>query len=188
MAGRPVEVAWSDRRTFAVKEGGRSAVTEVVRLLGSKQAAALELAQGVAHTLGLKEGELPLLEDPYGVHLFHFWGDLYGAWLAAMLEEVYAGDDEPFVFSADACTLRLPLAISALPPWSDALAASTLKQLEPGFERLLELGRFHPLLPPKVAFRGVMAGCDVARFETLYRAATPIRPTVELSEALRELL
>ena len=197
MAGRPVEVAWRDRHTFAVKEGKRSAVGDVLRLVRSRQAVPLELAQSVASSFGLGAGEMPLLEDSYETRLVHFWGDVYGAWLAAILqahymqahwEEQYAREDEPFVFSYDAYTLRLPHAISALPPWDSALALDTLKALAPRLEPYLELGRFQSLLPREVALGGTIGACDVARFEALYRAAKLINPVSPgLHEALGEL-
>lgn len=185
MAGRPVEVAWRDRRTFAVKDGRRGAATEALRLLGSKQAVPLELAQGVALTLGIGAREMPLVEDAE-VRLFHLWGDLYGAWLAALMRE-HLTDDGPFVFSHDALSLRLPRPLPALPTWDGARALETLAALAPQLEPLLELGRFHPLLPPEVARRGVLEGCDVARFEQLYRAATLKVAAPGLAAQLREL-
>ena len=188
MAGRPVEVAWRDRHTFAVKEGKRSAVNDVLRLVRSRQAVPLELAQGVASTFALGEGEMPLLEDPYGTRLVHFWGDVYGAWLAAILQEYHAREDEPFVFSYNAYTLRLPYSISALPPWDSALALGTLKTLAPRLESYLELGRFQSLLPREVALGGTLGACDVARFEALYRAAKLVNSVSPgLHEALGEL-
>ena len=193
MAGRPVEVAWRDRHTFAVKEGKHSAVKDVLRLVRSRQAVPLELAQGVASTFGLGPGEMPLLEDPYETRLVHFWGDVYGAWLAAILQAHYAQErhvheDEPFVFSYDAYTLRLPLPLPALPPWDSALALDTLKALAPRLEPYLELGRFQSLLSPEVALGGTLGACDVVRFEALYRAAKLISPvSSELREALGEL-
>jgi len=49
---------------------------------------------------------------------------------------------------------------------------------------MLELGRFHSLLPPALADRTVVAQCDLPRFEQLYRAAR----IGEASSALRALL
>lgn len=187
MAGRPVEVAWRDRHTFAVKEGKRGAAQETLRLLRSPQALPLELAQGVALTLGLGAGEMPLLQNPFELRLFHFWGDLYGAWLAELLREHYA-TDEPFSFSHDAFSLRLPFSVPALPPWDRALAAQVLTELAPRLEPYLEPGRFHPLLPPEVALESVLEGCDMARFEALYRAVTLSTPAPELEAQLGELL
>ena len=197
MAGRPVEVAWRDRHTFAVKEGKRSAAKDVMRLVRSRQAVPLELAQGVASSFGLGVGEMPLLQDSYGLQLVHFWGDVYGAWLAAILqahhlqkywEAQYAREDEPFVFSYDAYTLRLPFPVPALPPWDSTLALGMLKTLAPRLESYLELGRFQSLLPREVALGGVLGACDVARFEALYRAAKLVSPVSPgLREALREL-
>lgn len=188
MAGRPVEVAWRDRHTFAVKEGKRSAVSDVMRLIRSRQAVPLDLAQGVALTLGLEARKMLLVQDPYGSQLFHFWGDVYGAWLAAILQEHYAREDEPFAFSYDAYTLRLPFPIPALPPWDSSLALEMLKVLAPRLEPFLELGRFQRLLLPEVALGGMIGECDVARFEALYRTATFINPVPSgLGEALREL-
>ncbi len=192
LAGRPVEVAWRNRHTFAVKEGKRSAAIGAIRPVSSRQAVPLELAQGVALTLGFGAGEMPLLNDPHGLRLFHFWGDVYGAWLAAILQEYCmqnpTREDEPFAFSYDAYTLRLPFPLQALPPWDGSLALDVLKTLVAELEPYLELGRFQTLLPPEVAPTGMIGVCDVVRFEALYRAAALVNPvSSELCEALREL-
>lgn len=101
--------------------------------MSSRPAVPLELAQGVALKLGFGVGEMPFLNDPHGLRLFHFWGDVYGAWLAAILQKYYMQnptyEDEPFVFSYDAYTLRLPFPLQALPPWDGSLALDVLKTL-----------------------------------------------------------
>ena len=197
MGGRPVEVVWRDRRTFAVKEGDRRAAKESLRLHTSPQALPLETAQGIALTLGVPQGALPLVAAPRGVLLYHFWGDLYGEWLAAILR-VYFSPADPVDADHDtggalitphsALSLLLTFSLPALPPWDEGVALDTLKELEPLFETWLELGRFHPLLPPDLALQSVREGCDLKRFEALYRGAKLISPTPELRAGLTELL
>ncbi len=196
MGGRPVEVAWRDRRTFAVKEGDRRAAKESLRLHTSPQALPLETAQGIALTLGVPPGALPLVAAPRGVLLFHFWGDLYGELLAAMLR-VYLSpsdyldtEDEAsgaLVTPHNALSLLLP-SLPALPPWDEGVALDALLDLEPLFTTWLELGRFHPLLPPDLASQSVRDACDVARFGLLYRNAKLISPEPGLRSRLADLL
>lgn len=85
MGGRPVEVAWRDRYTFGVNRGERPS-EEVLRFRTAPQAVPLDLAQGMAATLGLAPTRLYLLADGARAWLFHFWGDVYGRLLAALLE------------------------------------------------------------------------------------------------------
>ncbi len=194
MGGRPVEVVWRDRRTFAVKEGDRRMAKESLRLHTSPQALPLGTAQGIALTLGVPQGALPLVTAPRGVLLYHFWGDLYGEWLAAILR-VYFSPADPadndtggaLITPHSALSLLLTFSLPALPPWDEGVALDTLKELEPLFETWLELGRFHPLLPPDLALQSVREGCNLKRFEMLYRSARIISPTPELRAGLTEL-
>ena len=63
-----------------------------------------------------------------------------------------------------------------------------LKYLIPQFQPSLELGRFHSLLPPDLAYRAALAQYDLPRFEQLYRSATIITPPAGLRMQLLGLM
>ncbi len=192
MGGRPVEVAWHDRFTFGVNRGTRPS-DEVLRFRTAPQAVPLELAQGVAAQLGLAPGHLYLLEDDDQLWLFHFWGDVYGALLSALLR-AQAGDDDAAAAvgrgagGQNELCLRLPLAVDALPPWDPTLAATEVHELLPRLQASLQLGRFQPLLPPTVATRSALEQLDLPRFEALYRGARVVGAPAALRDRLRALL
>ncbi len=191
MGGRPVEVAWHDRFTFGVNRGTRPS-DEVLRFRTAPQAVPLELAQGVAAELGLAPSYLYLLEDGDQRWLFHFWGDVYGALLSALLAAQFRDDDDDTAgrgagASNELC-FRLPEALAALPPWDVGLSMVVAHDLLPRLQPSLELGRFHPLLPPTVATRSALEQLDLPRFEALYRAARVVGTPDALRDRLRALL
>jgi ATP-dependent helicase Lhr and Lhr-like helicase len=190
MGGRPVEVAWHDRFTFGVNRGTRPA-DEVLRFRTAPQAVPLELAQGVAAQLGLAPGHLYALEDADRNWLFHFWGDVYGALLAALLRTQSSDDDDATVprgvRARNELCLRLPEALAALPPWDPHLTAAAAHELLPRLAPQLRLGRFQPLLPPTVATRSALEQLDPPRFEALYRAARVVTAPAALRERLLAL-
>lgn len=191
MGGRPVEVAWHDRFAFGVNRGTRPA-DEVLRFRTAPQAVPLELAQGVAGQLGLAPGHLYLLEDADRTWLFHFWGDVYGALLAAVLQARFRDDEDaearPGAGAWNELSLRLPEPLAALPPWEARLTAAEARDLLPRLEPHLRLGRFQPLLPPTVATRSALEQLDLPRFEALYRAARVAAAPAALRDRLRVLL
>ena len=191
MGGRPVEVAWHDRFAFGVNRGTRPA-DEVLRFRTAPQAVPLELAQGVAGQLGLAPERLYLLEDADRAWLFHFWGDVYGALLAAVLQARFRDDEDAEarrgVGAWNELSLRLPEPLAALPPWEARLTAAEARDLLPRLEPHLRLGRFQPLLPPTVATRSALEQLDLPRFEALYRTARVAAAPAALRDRLRALL
>ncbi len=192
MGGRPVEVAWHDRFTFGVNRGTRPS-DEVLRFRTAPQAVPLELAQGVAGQLGLAPGHLYVLEDADRPWLFHFWGDVYGALLSALLRAQFRDDDDAAAVrrgagASNELCLRLPEALAALPPWDPGLTAAEAHDLLPRLEPHLRLGRFQPLLPPTVATRSALEQLDLPRFEALYRAARVVDAPAALRDRLRALV
>ncbi|MEX2501466.1 MAG: helicase-related protein, partial [Trueperaceae bacterium] len=179
MGGRPVEVAWRDRHTFGVNRGTHPS-EEALRFRTAPQAVPLELAQGVLAELELAPGRLYLLEDADRYWLFHFWGDVYGALLAALLPDGAGAHSE--------LCLSLSEALDALPPWDPGLATAAAHELLPRLEPHLRLGRFQSLLPPDVATRSALQQLDLPRFEALYRAARVVAAPPPLSARLRALL
>ena len=84
--------------------------------------------------------------------------------------------------------LELPAPLLGLPPWDPPLLQRRLRELYPKLHTYLDLGRFHSLLPPEVAYENVMAQCDLLEFEQLYRTARLVIPTVGLRTELMQLL
>ncbi len=58
----------------------------------------------------------------------------------------------------------------------------------PQIQPFLELGRFHSLLPPDMAYRAALAQCDLPRFEQLYRSSILVSATTGLSARLMDLM
>ncbi|MEX2534436.1 MAG: DEAD/DEAH box helicase [Trueperaceae bacterium] len=197
MGGRPVEVAWQDRYTYGVNQGKRPS-EEALRFRTAPQAVPLELAQEVAAQMRLAPGQLQLLADGQHLWLFHFWGDVYGHLLVALLRKHLAEDSDAYDTPDDSIRpqprtwnelcLLLPFPLDALPPWDSHLAYTEGRALLPRLQRYLGLGRFQPLLPPDVATRSALDQIDLPRLEALYRAATVVTAPAGLREELRALL
>ncbi len=132
---------------------------------------------------------MAVVHDETGALLFHFWGDLYGALLAAMLQAELAPDEEDgSVIRLNEHCLHLPDGLFDLPPWDDALAHAAARRLMPQILPFLELGRFHSLLPPDLAYLAALAQIDLPRLEALYRTATLFSPPAGLRLRLLSLL
>jgi ATP-dependent helicase Lhr and Lhr-like helicase len=191
MGGRPVEVAWNNGNIFGVQKGQRDEVEEQLRFPAAPFAVPLELGQAVAAHLGLAPGQLPCLLDPAGTWLFHFWGEIYGELLAALLQAGYPleseGETMPIHPWNEHC-LWLPFPLRQLPEWDHALAVQELRRLADRIEPYLELGRFHALLPRDLARETIVQQCDLSCFSMLYHEAlvTPAPPA--LVERLQVLL
>lgn len=177
--GKPAQVAWRDRYLFAVEKGRREDVEESLRFFTPPFAVPVEVAQAAARLVGVAAGQMPFLVDASGYGwLFHFWGDLYGELLAAILDIHYGEHEEdgtgPQLWN-EFC-LRLPFTLTTLPVYDATLAEQEVRRLAGRLEPYLELGRFHHLLPPEIATKTVLEQCDLARFERLYRATLLVPP------------
>ena len=187
MGGKVLEVVWRDRYRLGVAEAPGRLAEETLRFVVSPFAVPLELSQAVAAHLGCPPGQLPLVHDEQGALLFHFWGDLYGALLAALLQ-ADLDEDGPVIGRPNEHCLRLPAGLPGLPPWNEALLRQEARRLMPQLQPSLELGRFHSLLPPDLAYQASLAQLDLARFQQLYRAATVFSPPARLRLRLLSLL
>ncbi|MBA3532217.1 MAG: DEAD/DEAH box helicase [Ardenticatenales bacterium] len=186
IGGRPVEVAWRAGRRFAIK-AGQGEAEEVLRFHTPPFAVPLEVTQAMGAQLGLHPGQMPCMPMEEGVCLFHFWGDLYGELLAALLElylDAAPGEVEPW----NEVALMIPRPLRALPPWDDVQVAQELERLTPSFEPYLGLGCFHSLLPPMLARDTTISCCNLPRFQSIYQAATLVTPAALLEERLWSLL
>ncbi len=189
MGGRKLEVVWRDRYRIGVRPMPQALVAEELRFHTAPFAVPLEVSQAVAAHLKLSPGQLCLLYDDQGAWLFHFWGDLYGTLLAAILQHYFRRDDEFAIVSAhNELCVRLPTALRVLPPWNAAIVHRQVRQLLPRLELVLELGRFHSLLPTELAERTVIEFFDLLRFEQLYQAARVIEPPSRLRAQLLALI
>jgi hypothetical protein len=179
LGGRLLEVVWRDRYRLGVRPLDGQPAEEALRFVTAPLAVPLDVSQAVAAHLGLAPGQMAIVHDETGALLFHFWGDLYGALLAAMLQAGLDEEDGAVARLNEHC-LRLPAGLAHLPPWNDALARDAARRLMPQLLPFLELGRFHSLLPPDLAYQAALAQCNLARFQQLYCAASVISPPAGL--------
>jgi ATP-dependent Lhr-like helicase len=187
LGGRLLEVVWRDRYRLGVQPVAGQPAEETLRFVPAPFAVPLDVSQAVAAHFGLAPEEMALVHDERGALLFHFWGDLYGALLAAILEAELAEDDAAVARLNEHC-LRLPAGLASLPPWNDALAHDAARRLMPQILPFLELGRFYSLLPPDLAYLASLAQIDLPRLEALYRSATLLIPPAGLRLRLLSLL
>ncbi len=179
LGGRLLEVVWRDRYRLGVRPVDGQPAEETLRFVTAPFAVPLDVSQAVAAHLGLAPGQMAVVHDETGALLFHFWGDLYGALLAAMLQAGLDEEDGAVARLNEHC-LRLPAGLAHLPPWNDALARDAARRLMPQLLPFLELGRFHSLLPPDLAYQAALAQCNLARFQQLYCAASVTSPPAGL--------
>jgi hypothetical protein len=189
MGGRTVEVVWRDRYRIAVRPDPHAPAEETLSFLTSPMALPLEIGQAVALHLGLEPGELALVPDEEGATLFHFWGDLYGALLAGLLRAHFEGAGElgP-VIRLNEHALGLPGPLRHLPRWDETILRRQLALLHAQLEDYLQLGRFHDLLPPELAWDTVLDHCDLPRFQRRYQSSRLLLPPPELRHRLQQLL
>ncbi len=187
MGGKVLEVVWRDRYRLGVAEAPGKPAEETLRFMVAPFAVPLDISQAVAAHLGVTPGQMALVHDDQGALLFHFWGDLYGALLGALLQAAL-DDDGPVIGRPNEHCLRLPAGLATLPPWDETLLRQEVRRLMPQIQPYLELGRFHSLLPPELAYQTALAQCDLARFEKLYRSAAVISPPAGLRLRLLSLL
>jgi hypothetical protein len=187
MGGRVLEVVWRDRYRLGVADAPGKQAEETLRFVTAPLAVPWDISQAVAAHLGLAPGQMALVQDDRGALLFHFWGDLYGALLAALLQGGL-DDDGPAISRPNEHCLRLPAGLTSLPPWDATLVRREVRRLMPQVQPTLELGRFHSLLPPDLAYQAALAQCNLARFEQLYCAAEVTSPPSGLRLRLLALL
>ncbi|MFZ2358057.1 MAG: DEAD/DEAH box helicase [Anaerolineae bacterium] len=187
LGGRLLEVVWRDRYRLGVRPAAGQPTEETLRFVPAPFAVPLDVSQAVAAHLGLAPGQMALVHDETGALLFHFWGDLYGALLAGLLQAELDEEDAAVARLNEHC-LRLPAGLVTLPPWNDALAHDAARRLMPHLLPYLELGRFHSLLPPDLAYLAALAQVDLARLEALYRSMTLLSPPAGLRLRLLSLL
>ncbi len=207
MGGRSMEVVWRDRWRLGVRPSQlpfsflpdeESMPQQEPRITSTPFAVPLDVSRGVAAHLGFLPNQIVLLAEQGGTWLFHFWGAMYGALLAGILQEQLDpallrksdwddAEEAQLIRVRNEHCLRLPKALANLPPWDDGIAAHELRRLVPRFAGFLNLGRFHDLLPPSLAHRVVVELCDLRRMARLYQEAVLVVPTPEQRERLQTL-
>jgi hypothetical protein len=189
MHGKLLEVAWHKNYTFAVKEASQTKLPQGLRFHKPPFALSFELAQAMGAHLGVEAGQVARLIDSEGTWLFHFWGELYGELLAAILQaHVPPWDDAPLIESKAGLYLYIPFTLRELYPWIEQIGQEEAHKLAHRTHPYLALGRFHYLLPPSLAIRSVSAHFNLPRFESLYQQATLYLPPAPLQARLRELI
>jgi ATP-dependent Lhr-like helicase len=186
LGGHVLEVVWRDRYRVGVRRKDGKPVDDQLRFATTPFAVPLETGQAVAALLGLAEDVILSVPLAEGTWLFHFWGDVYGSLLAEMLDAHFG--EGAGVMAVNEFCLYLPGPLSALPGWDAGLAQRALYRLLPRVEPLLELGRFHSLLPDYIARETVLDRLDLPGFERLYRSARVAIPRPGLRARLEELL
>lgn len=189
LGGRTLAVLWRDGYRAGVREVAGEPGDVDVQFQTSPFAVPVEVSQAVARHVGLAPARVAVVAVAEGCWLFHFWGDLYGAILAEQLGPLFASHEEamPVTRINEHC-LYLPGPLGQLPRWNPADAQRALHRILPQVEPLLELGRFHSLLPAELAQRTVIARCDLPRYEQIYRQATLVHPSSGLRSRLEGLL
>ncbi len=180
---------WNDRRDryrVGVRRRDGRPVDDQLRFATTPFAVPLAAGQAVANLLGIISDAILTVPLAEGTWLFHFWGDIYGALLAEMLDSHF-GEGSGVTTVNEFC-LYLPGPLPALPAWDATLARRALYRLLPRVEPLLELGRFHSLLPADIARQAVVDRIELSGLETLYQAAQVMVAPSGLRARLEELL
>jgi hypothetical protein len=135
-------------------------------------------------------GTLPFIKEGQGAYLFHFWGDVYGLWLSALLEQHYGYQTTEGAVAKywNEFCLHLNFHLLSLPPWDSFLAKQALKTISPNLLPLLELGRFHELLPAKLSEKTLLEHVNIAQFEALYKKVSLLNAPTSLAQNLIDFL
>lgn len=192
MGGRLLEVIWQDRHIIGVQPGKHRFAQEQLPPTPGPFAVPAEIAQGMATQLGLLPGQLPLLIAEDGIWLFHFWGDVYGELLTAVLHHHYPpADDQPSFSPWNEICLRLPFSLTQLPAWDEAIVEQVVVQNSERLAQMVEIGRFHPLLPPALATQTILHLCQLPQLASLWQSAVShpfLTPSPTLHQQLLALL
>ena len=187
LGGRALRVVWEDGYRIGVERIRGASPGRELYSHTAPYALPLEIGQAVAAWTGLLPAQIATLQVTEGTWLFHFWGELYGELLREILQPHYptAEDSAPVIHVNEHC-LFVPGPVRALPDWNESAAYQALHRLLPRFGAILELGRFHSLLPPDLAQETVVARCDLPRFRKIYctaevvELAPPIQAKLDL--------
>lgn len=186
LGGHVLEVIWRDRYRVGVRRKDGRPVDDQLHFATTPFAVPLAVGQAAAALLGIARDAILSVPLAEGTWLFHFWGDIYGALLADMLDTHFS--EGCGLTAVNEFCLYLPGPLPALPGWDAALARRAIYRLLPRIEALLELGRFHSLLPAEIARQTVVDRVDLPGLETLYRTVRVMVAPSALRARLEELL
>lgn len=189
LGGRTLRVVWQDRYRMGVERIQGAPPGREIYSHTAPYALPLEVGQAVAAWGGLRPAQIAILKVTEGTWLFHFWGELYGELLREILQSHFstAEDSAPVVHVNEHC-LYVPGSMCKLPDWNENTVYQAMRRLLPRFEAILELGRFHSLLPPELAQKTVIARCDLPRFQYLYCTSEAVEPAPSIQEKLELLI
>ena len=139
LGGRTWAVAWRDRYRIGLRLGGRGVADESFTQATAPMTVSLEMGQAVATHFGIALPSLPLIQDIEGTWVCHFWGDLYGRWLAALLQGEHA-TSAAHVEVVNEHVLYVHGRVRRLPPWDEAVALRHLPRAGPGCDPVSEPG------------------------------------------------
>ncbi len=165
--GKAMEVLWQDKYRFGLGPASYNPKSEILSLQKASAAIPFVITQTVARSLDIQPGWMATMPEEDGMWLFHFWGTLWGRLLAALLSaNGYAID-----FNNEYCLFVQP-AFNQLPIWDDDLGKQAVKRAAATLAGRLEMGRFHKLLPRKVAASAVLSLLNLETFQQKYCEAT----------------
>jgi ATP-dependent Lhr-like helicase len=179
--GKVRQVVWRDKTRYGLAPAAGKEVDHVLRLGFAYAVIPFAMTQAVARDLGLQPGQIAAVPAELGVWLYHFWGTVWGELLAGILlaQGIEADPINEY------CLYARP-AIERLPAWDAAIGQQVAAGLAATLAERLEMGRFHPLLPPNIANTAAGQQLNLDSFGQVYQAAV-LQPAGEMAETLHQL-
>ncbi len=172
-AGKGMEVVWIEKYRFGLAPGRRQDVTETLRFHYVQPSVPFAVTQQVGKLLGLQPNQLGWINTPadedgviHGGYLFHCWGTIWGKLLARVLSQHY--------FMANPINeycLSVAPHIGQLPPYNQDKTVWVARQLAAEIADTLQMGRFHTILPPRLAINAVVDQLALPAFAHQYQHA-----------------
>lgn len=180
LGGQSMAVVWAKGRQF-----GLTAVTdspdEQLPFQTSYAAIPFGLTQAIARSLHIAPGQMVTLAQERGGYLFHFWGTIWGALLAGLLEQ--QGVSATHLNEYCLFIHQLP---TQLPPAGETVLRQAARKNIVWLTNRLAMGRFHSLLPADVAMTATLHQLDLPRFLAQYQTAV-LNPYPDLYPQLTAL-
>ncbi|MDJ0752208.1 MAG: DEAD/DEAH box helicase [Ardenticatenaceae bacterium] len=178
LGGRPMQVMWQDGFRFGLAPSAAAKIDEALRFQKSFAAIPYLVTQTVAHLLGIESGQMICLPHADGHLLFHFWGTMWGKLLTAVL-----GENNLYVEAINEYCLYLRQPLSELPGWDKTLIEKAAQKTAVAQTNRLEMGRFHSLLPAKMAREAAVHQLNLPKFSQMY-AQVKISTKTNVAEKL----
>lgn len=164
--GQPMKVAWVEKYKFGLAAAPGAPANDILRFRKAYAAVPYVVTQTVARSLRLEPGQMAVLPQEPGLFLFHFWGTVWGELLTAVLinQRISAEAVNEYCLY-----VRQPL--TQLPPIDENEVKRAARDIIVILANRLEMGRFHPLLPPDVALAAVLRQMSLPAFTQLHQSA-----------------